>query len=160
MNKSTMIVGIGSAHGDDQAGWRVADRLAAESSQPGLIWRARSPTDLLGRIDHVEQLIVCDACRGAGPVGSLHRWTWPLTRLEDVVWSGTHDLPLTTVLAMAERLGGLPRTVVIWAVEAAASEPGQPMSDALAEALPELCRRVRKEWESLDQSPAAAGPGT
>lgn len=51
-NADSLIVGIGSAHGDDQIGWLVADevvRLVAQSdqSQHIMIHKVKSPIDVL-----------------------------------------------------------------------------------------------------------------
>jgi hydrogenase maturation protease len=65
MSGATLIVGIGSPHGDDQIGWRIAEALMAEHRVGWIIRTARSPTDLLAWLDDkVERLVICDACDG------------------------------------------------------------------------------------------------
>ena len=62
---TTLFICLGSAHGDDQAGWIVAEeleRLLAGRSCAVTIRALSSPLDLIGELDHIEHLIVCDAC--------------------------------------------------------------------------------------------------
>ena len=113
---SALLVGLGSPFGDDQLGWRVADAIE-EKHLPGLrVCRASSPLDLLGWLENVDHLVVCDACQGGGQVGSWHRWSWPSAEVVPLKSSGSHDLGLAAALDLAERLGQLPDRVTIWAV--------------------------------------------
>jgi hydrogenase maturation protease len=133
----TLLVGIGSPHGDDQLGWLVVDRVAACVKHDHLeIRRAASPTDLLDWLQDVERLVICDACRGLGRVGEVRRWNWPTSELPALAWSGTHDLSLPAVLMLAQRLGRLPEQVVVWAIEAAASSATETPSAAQSAAVP------------------------
>jgi hydrogenase maturation protease len=157
----TLVVGIGSPHGDDQAGWLVAERLADDpgigtesvakgtkisNHPPGIIVRqAKSPSELLDWLDGMDRLVICDACRGLGRVGELRSWRWPDHELADVSWSGTHDLSLPAVLALADRLGRLPPRVTIWSVEGASIGALAAVSPEVAEALPNLVEQIKNE---------------
>jgi len=142
----TLIVGIGSPQGDDSAGWLVADELVGCVEREGVrVRKAKSPADLLDWLEGVERLIVCDACRGLGRPGRIRCWIWPTTELADLHFSGTHDLSLLAVLALARQLGRLPARVVIWAVESANRGAAEPMSDEVQAAAPELVERIRQE---------------
>ena len=70
----TLLVGLGSAHGDDQVGWYVIDRLS-ESIQHRCGIAARRaviPLDLLDWLDEVHTLHICDASVTSGAVDRLH----------------------------------------------------------------------------------------
>lgn len=139
----TLIVGIGSSHGDDQAGWQVAQRLANDIRDDQVAVRqAASPDRLLDWLDGVEHLVVCDACRGSGAVGEVKRWRWPLPENERTPWSSTHGLTLPAVLQLIEQLGRLPPHVVIWTVEAGASGAMDTMSPEVEAALPKLVSAI------------------
>lgn len=142
----TLIVGIGSSHGDDQAGWLVAERLAGKFDQDDVVVRkAGSPVELLDWLDGTDRLIVCDACRGLGRAGEVQRWTWPDRELLDAALSGTHDLPLPAVIQLAERIGRLPSEVVLYAVEAATSSPLNVVSSEVLESIPKLTHNIKNE---------------
>ncbi len=71
---ATLVVGIGSPHGDDQAGWRVIDLLA--QSMPGhcQLCRAKVPHELLDGLGDVQRMHVVDACATAGTTEGLMRF--------------------------------------------------------------------------------------
>ena len=143
---NTLLVGIGSPHGDDQVGWRIAEQLAIAFDEDNLaVRRAKSPSQLLDWLDAVERLFICDACRGLGRAGQISRWTWPARELQQASWSGTHDMSLPAVLQLAERLGRLPPAVVVWSVEGASDEALGAMSPEVAAALPSLTDQIANE---------------
>jgi hydrogenase maturation protease len=143
----TLVIGLGSHHGDDRFGWRVAELLAARGDARYEIRLALTPAELP---DHLaeggyDQLLVCDACRGAGPPGSIHRWRWPDNALALVDCRGTHDLSLAEALSLAERLGRLPQDVVIWAAEAATLRPTAPLSATVADTAEDAASQIHHE---------------
>jgi len=69
--------------------------------------------------------------------------------LENVCWSGTHDLPLPTVLNLAERLKRLPPTVLIWSVEGSKADVLDPMSPEVAAAVPRIVDEITGEISQL-----------
>jgi hydrogenase maturation protease len=149
----TLIVGIGSAHGDDQSGLWAARRLAHEAPPERAAVRvARAPSDLLDWLDGVERLIVCDAYRADDPRSGPCRWVWPAVELQAVRWSGTHNLGLCEVLALAQVLGRLPRSAILWGIPARTVGIGEAMSAASVAAATSVVAEILQE---LDQ----AGPG-
>jgi hydrogenase maturation protease len=137
-----LFVGIGSSHGDDQAGWLVADRLGLVTGRTTdlIVKRAVVPTDILDWLEGIEHLHLCDACRTESPPGTLHRWEWPITNkavsiegkrslaleaIESAHHSGSHDWQIPQTLQLAERLGILPPRVTIWGIEGRVFEPTQ-----------------------------------
>jgi hydrogenase maturation protease len=152
MTGCTLFVGIGSPHGDDRAGWLVADALAEfNSSIPTArpmqfsVRKAATPADLLDWLDGVQRLIVCDAVRGAGPPGRLHRWQWPDLRLGRVHAAGSHDFGLAAGLDLASSLGRLPAEVVVWGLESGQGIGGCDLSRAVKLSLPELIQQCLVE---------------
>ncbi len=139
----TLIVGIGSPHGDDQAGWLVALGLASEIRPRDIdVRQASSPVQLLDWLSGIEQLVICDACRGLGGVGNVRRWDWPARELADAEWSGTHDFSVPAVLDLAESLGQRPRHVVIWTVEGNPRGALAPLSPEVADAIPNMVQWI------------------
>jgi hydrogenase maturation protease len=157
----TLIVGIGSPHGDDVAGWKVAELLADELAGPDIcIKQATSPLQILHWMEWRSELqqksseqgilanpttILCDACRGFGEPGEINRWTWPDSELVNVSWSGTHDFSLTATLQLAERLNRLPPQVVIWTIEAGTAKAFDGMSPEVEAAVPRLAKSIASE---------------
>lgn len=158
MSGATLIVGVGSPHGDDQIGWRIAEALAVDSRPGWSIRTARNPAELLAWLDDkVEQLVICDACYGSASLGELHVWRWPTAEIQLACASGGHDLSLPSVLELAHELRRLPSCVVICAVEAKQHAPGAGLSFEVAAALPQVVSRIRGICDVADgDCPATA----
>jgi hydrogenase maturation protease len=160
--ESTLLVGLGSLCGDDSVGLCVACQLA-EYELPGVRVRlATSPTQLFDWLAGLQHLIICDACISAAPVGHLHCWSWPAEEIEQLRFSGSHDMSLPAVLAIADQLGQLPPAVTIWGVAIAADQAALP--DAAAPAtltrLEPSSKAVASELhKSLSEEIAAAMAG-
>lgn len=136
-----LIVGLGSPHGDDQAGWRVIERLHAHGVPGNQARMARTPADVWDWCDRDRPLTLCDACVNAGAPGTLNKWRWPADRLP-VARGGTHDLSLGEVLSLGRELGTIPADVVVWTITGGCFEPGgepagmiRAAADALADQL-------------------------
>lgn len=145
MTRATLIVGLGSDHGDDQAGWRAAERLARIPGAP-VVRLARSPCDLLDWLDGVERLVVCDACQPNGVPGAVHRWDWPTDELSRLHSASSHDLGLAQVLSLASCLGRLPPRVVVWGIEIEHCGRHAPLSPSVQKNLPGLVARIQGEF--------------
>lgn len=163
MHGTTLFVGVGSPHGDDRAGWLVADALsniaeseiasrsmhfAAESrsaveQRPRIaIRKVGVPADLLDWLDGVDRLIVCDAVCGGGPPGRLYRWLWPDSQIGQNPSRGSHDFGLYAVLELAAALGRLPAEVVVWGIEAGPVHSQARLSPEIEQAIPHLANRI------------------
>jgi hydrogenase maturation protease len=150
--KIPLFVGVGSPHGDDQAGWIIADQLRShvDSVSDVVVRLAGVPTDLLDWLDGVDHLHLCDACQTGVPPGTLRRWEWPITenaRSSDkngprpigsfgaLRSSGSHDWGLGQTLQLAERLRRLPPRVTLWGIEGRHFGPQDSLSTEIGAAL-------------------------
>lgn len=144
-----LFVGLGSAHGDDQAGWIAADELErqlAGRSRAVAIRALSSPLDLIGELDHIEHLIVCDACDVPLAIGQRQRWTWPTDDLLRTRSSNSHQLGLTEVLSLAATLQRLPQVVEIWGIGGGEFRPGSEPSPLVRAACQQLATQLSKEF--------------
>jgi len=152
---TTLLVGIGSGHGDDAIGWRVAEAIAARlpACLPARFRVAvpSTPIGLIDLLDGVERLYVCDAfvreddgvdsageCEAidAGRCGLVSRWRWPDAAIGQTSFCGTHDLSLVAVLRLAESIHALPAEVHVIGIRIeAGGEDERRMADGLS---PEL----------------------
>jgi hydrogenase maturation protease len=146
--RKTLIVGLGSAFGDDRVGFIIAQRLQA-ANVSAEVRSARSPGDLLGWMEDCDALHVIDGCRGAGEPGVIARVAWPSAAIEDLGFTGTHDLSLPAALRLADACRLLPKTVVVWAMETQSeSAPTSflsPLSPPVAAAAEKLIDHLLKE---------------
>ncbi len=135
------IFGVGSPHGDDQAGWLLA-RAVADALYPAAAIRLlRTPGDLLVADNLAEPLVVCDAICSGGAPGTLRLWTWPTDQIDRGCFGGSHELGLPQVLDLLAALGRLPRQVWLWTIEIERAAAGEAVSPAVLTAI--TSERVR-----------------
>lgn len=139
------VIGLGSAFGDDRAGWEVVAGLRERLPVGVRCHRAADPLAVLDAPAGCELLLVIDACQGAGPPGTLHRFEWPDARLITVGATSSHGVGLVAALDLAATLGRLPPKVVIHSVEGSLGESGAGLSPAVESAIPEIVSRVLAE---------------
>lgn len=140
-----LVVGLGSHHGDDLAGWLVIDRLHERGYPSDRLLRARHPADLLDTIDAKQALVMCDACVGSGMLGAVHRWHWPTDQIVYARPTGSHDLSLRDVLELGRRIQCCPETAEIWTVEGATWSPGAEASAEIAAAAIEVADAIWRD---------------
>ena len=162
------VAGLGSHHGDDQAGWLVVDRLRDRGFPGERLAQLRHPVDLMDVMDVTKWLVVCDACSGSGQPGTIRHMCWPLpistfariasdeghglsipikTTQPAITFpgfSGSHDLSLDDVMELAQQLGTLPVTAEIWTLEGNAWVPGSGPSDEIQSAVGQVADAI---WE-------------
>lgn len=143
--RRTLIVGLGSAHGDDQAGWLVIDELSRRlaGACPEMVWRKLSlPIDLIQELEGVEELRLCDACEADAGIGCMSHWSWPTYNLLRMRSSNSHQLGLPEVLELAVTLKQLPARVGIWGIGGSEFRPGSEMSFSVRTA----CLQLASQW--------------
>jgi hydrogenase maturation protease len=173
------VVGIGSPHGDDRAGWLVAERLATEAGwNPSTVVEVTSagdPLRLVGLLEGCRRLIVVDACRSGRPAGTVVRTTWGEVKRGLAGAPGgdagpsSHGLGVAEALGLAEALGRVPDPDAVGLVGIeVGDEPGDdaggftPVSEpsaAVRDAIPAACRLVRELIENTEEPGDHAAPG-
>src|SRR5690606_31097195 len=104
----TLVVGLGSPHGDDQAGWLVADRLQPSATPGARFMKLAKPIELCSHLADCARLILVDAARSGNSYPQVRRLCWPD---RSVVWeqcSSSHGVNVGYALQLAERLQSLP----------------------------------------------------
>lgn len=121
MRTDSLFVGIGSPHGDDQIGWRVAESLAKRQMPQVDIRQASTPSQLLDWLGSLQRLFICDACeRGPTSADTSHgieRWNWPDMPSVATRSASSHSFGLLEVLRLASCLGSLPEQTTVYGIE-------------------------------------------
>jgi hydrogenase maturation protease len=153
-----LVVGLGEVdRGDDGVGVVAARRVAA-LRLPGVVVAAHhDPAALLDVWEGHDRVVVLDAvCSGSAP-GMVHRLLvgagqppLPVSAWAATGQGGTHAFGLATVVELARALHRLPAHVVVLGVEAVSFHEGEPLSEAVAAAVPGLVERVVAEaqWDA------------
>lgn len=140
-----LIVGLGSAHGDDQAGWRVIERLHARGVSEQDARSAASPATVCDAEFPDRPLIVCDAADDGRPRGTISVFHWPEQRLP-MKRSGTHDVTLEEALSLGAQLGAAPGFVSIWVISGHDFRPMRSPSPEVTAAAVRLGDELYQRW--------------
>ncbi len=149
----TIVIGLGSPHGDDQAGWLLADHIARRAGPTIVVRNVAVPVDLLPAFESCGRAILLDAVRGTAESEPWLRWEWPAPEIARAGVGGTHALGLAETLELAQSLGQLPASVVIWGVCGERFSPGQELSPSLRHRLPDIADAIL----AREQLPLRAG---
>jgi len=152
---TTRIIGLGSPHGDDQAGWLAVDRLVqvdAIDAQPIALNRT---ADLLDHLAGCQHLILIDACQTGTAPGTVYQLAWPDPRFDPRAGRSTHGLSLVEMLRLATALGKCPPRVVLFAIEIEACRPATDPCAPVRRAVAQLVKQVVAE---VNRSAVSTGP--
>jgi hydrogenase maturation protease len=142
---SIKVIGIGNPYrGDDAAGRLVACKLRGRlPSDVQLLERSEDAATLLDDWDPDDDIIVVDAVCSGSPAGTIHRLDPAKGPLPDPVGvTSSHALGLATALELARSLGRLPRSMVVFGIEARAFEIGSEPSSEVVEAAEQVAVAV------------------
>jgi hydrogenase maturation protease len=153
-----LVIGVGNPDaGDDGAGIAVARRLSRRNDAAGIDTAVSTgeATAVMAAWTGFDDVVVVDACRGAGPPGSVHAFsTEDLDRYVAVAarrCGSTHGLGVTEAIGLARAVGALPCRVLILAIEGRAFGVGEALS-------PEVDRAAHEVVALLVRQSSAAGP--
>jgi hydrogenase maturation protease len=143
-----LLIGVGNPdRGDDGAGRAVARRLCDRND---CVLEVREcsgeATSLMSAWTGFDDVVLVDACRGAGPPGRIHRFgPDEVERVATLQHSSTHSLGVAAAIGLARALGSLPRRLVIYAIEARDSCDGADLSPQVAHAVHEVVALVMQD---------------
>jgi len=162
----TLVVGIGSPHGDDQAGWEVIKQLSDRLVGDFTFRKASVPHDILDWLHSELNVHIVDACFDSEPGVRRHvirqqpdpsvqvnqRQPWSADFAEmafpDVRSSSSHQLDLLSVLKLASTLGKLPNQFILWTVSIELSCKNDGMGSGTASRVSECARQIANELQN------------
>jgi hydrogenase maturation protease len=145
-----LVIGIGNpGRGDDGAGREAARRLALRRDAGIETRECRGEaTELMDAWCGASDVILVDACRGAGPIGSVHAFAAEdALRLARLRHASTHSLGVAAAVGLARALGSLPARLVIYAIEAGATDVGPRLSPEVDRGVQEVVDLVVRDSE-------------
>ena len=116
-----LLVGVGNPDRRDDAVGRAVARLLAARLDARLVVREATgeATSLMEAWAGYDDVVLVDACRGAGAPGSVHRiGPEEAARVDSLRHASTHSLGVSAAIGLARALGTLPARLVIYAIEA------------------------------------------
>ena len=134
------LIGIGNPdRGDDAAGWEVAGRVTS--------WEVSRLTagslDLIDLWHDDDEVVIVDAMRSGAPAGTVTRINAIAGRLPAGVFASTHAFGPAAVIELARSLERLPRSLVVYGIEAASLQHGAAMSPEVTNAVSDLARELQ-----------------
>jgi len=143
-----LVIGVGNPHaGDDGAGRAVARRLIARNDCAFEVRECTGEaTALMGAWTGRDDVVLVDACRGAGPPGSVHRiGPDEIDRVATLQHASTHSLGVAGAIGLSRALGTLPARLVIYAIEARHGWEGESLSPAVDHAVDQVVALVMQD---------------
>lgn len=134
------VIGIGNPdRGDDGAGRAVARWLRGRLQDGVEILEENGEvTALLAAFEGAAAVFLVDACVSASQPGRVRRYDVAAAPLPQEAFAlSSHGLGLAEAVELARALGRLPPRCVVYAIEGACFEAGQPLSPAVAAAVDE-----------------------
>jgi len=142
------IVGVGSTlMGDDGVGPAVVDALARRGGSDGVALHdaGLAVSDVLGRLDPADPLIVVDALRAGGQPGDVYRADLDELALAEgssAACLSLHELNVLPALRMEALSGRAFRNVTVFGVEPASIEWGEGLSAPVAAAVERVSNAI------------------
>jgi len=149
----TLILGVGNPlRGDDGVGVLAVQRLLARPDLPAGVAVVDGGTAGLGLIPLIEnyrRVVLVDAVLMGEPPGTVRRFAWHEARVAGHEQPlSLHQSDLADALALAEALGRLPPVIIVYGVQPQHTDWEQPLSEAVARALPALMDALLSEVRS------------
>jgi hydrogenase maturation protease len=147
-----LVVGTGNSwRGDDAVGLEAATALREWLPQSVRVLATEAEqSSLLDEWEGCDTVFIIDAVHSNAEPGTIHRVDLNAETVPHAVLKGsTHHFSLGDTIELARALKRLPATARFFGIEGAAYAPGEPLSPAVAAALPALVEEIAKEVEGL-----------
>ena len=145
------IIGLGNEfRGDDAIGLLAARRLQGiVGDRIEVIEAEMAGVELLELMKGARVALLIDAVRSGQAPGTIHQLDVSFGPIApELCPRSTHAVGVAETLELARTLGVLPSKVIVYGVEAADTEMGDPLSPHVNHALSEVVQLVLKEVQS------------
>ena len=154
-----LLIGVGNpGRGDDGAGRAVARRVLARNDCALEVRECTGEaTALMEAWTGFDDVVLVDACRGAGAPGSVRRiGPDEIDRSATLQHASTHSLGVAAAIGLARVLGTLPSRLVIYAIESRHSSDGEGLSPEVDRAVHEVVALVMQGPSSVSHQALAS----
>jgi hydrogenase maturation protease len=127
MSASRLVIGVGNPdRGDDAVGLKAVRRM--EGTETAEVSDCSELIDLWHGRDEV---IVIDAMVSDARPGTIRRLDAVASPLPDVGFTSTHAFDLGTAISISKLLGRLPKSLVVYGIEADDVSPGAELTPSV-----------------------------
>ena len=147
MTSRVAVIGIGNIlMGDDGAGVKVLNLLPDSVSKIEL---ATGGMTLLHKLENLDMAILCDAVDFDGQPGEVRVFRPEEVDSIKTLGYSLHDIDILKVLELAKKMGQLPETVFIAAIQPVNLEFSEVLSPEVEANLPELASKIMNLIENV-----------
>jgi len=149
-----LVVGVGNSwRGDDSVGLEAALALRARlPEQVRVLATEAEQSSLLDEWEGCDTVLIVDAVYSGAAPGQLHRVDLNAETVPHAVLQGsTHHFSLGDTIELARALKRLPAKALFLGIEGESFNPGEPLSPAVAAAVPAIVEEIAREVEALLQ---------
>lgn len=147
------VIGVGSHHGSDAAGWLACEMLRAHATSTQIEWHScRSPMQLPDLVVDYKTVVILDAVLSDKPIGQALLLRWPVKQETYDSTCSSHGLGVIEALKLASTLGQLPLHTYILGITINSQQ--QDVTPIVNNALPHLQRELEKIQRSLSPNHA------
>lgn len=145
-----LVIGIGNEFGSDDAAGLLVIRALEGRLPPGvrLIEHGGEGTGLVETWKDFRHVFIIDAVRSGAAAGTILRREganeWPEARV-----ASSHALGLSQALRLAQALGTMPPSLVVYGIEGIRFDPGSTVSNEVARGSTEVADRLADEIAEL-----------
>ena len=137
------IIGVGSAHGDDQLGWYVIDQLQKINIPNIALEKVNSPAStLLQSFQRYDFVVIVDACDMGRKVGEIIEGRADQLEISGSSGLSSHDLGVAEAFLLAQQLGIALPEIKLLMVQLGQVCPMQQMSDEVLNIVPDVVEKV------------------
>lgn len=140
-----LIIGVGNPdRGDDAVGRAVAQQLKGRVPEGVEVLEEEGEmTALLEHLEEADEAYLIDASASGEAPGTVRRFDAAAAPLPNAVMAvSTHGFGLAEAIEMARAMGTLPATCLVYAVEGAGFEAGEPLSEPVAAAVAQVAEKI------------------
>jgi len=149
---SILVVGTGNSwRGDDAVGLEVASALRGRLPDSVRVLATEAEqSSLMDEWEGCDAVLIVDAVHSSAEPGTVHRVDLNAEVVPHAVLQGsTHHFSLGDTIELARALKRLPATALFFGIEGASYAPGEPLSPAVAAAVPAIVEEIAQGVESL-----------
>ena len=141
---TVLLVGCGHPdRGDDAAGIAVAERVeAAGRPDVHIVTGTVDPATLMDLWDGVDEVVVVDASSSGLAPGTVRRIDPGREAVPARAAASSHELGPAEAIELAKALDRLPRSLLLYAIEAGSCDLGAPISPPVVAAVEQVAEEL------------------
>ena len=160
LGNSILLIGVGNEYrSDDGLGVCVAREIRRRLHDGiRVVEQSGEGTSLMASWTGATHVLVVDAMVSGESAGTLHRLNAIEERIPKHLFnSSSHTFGVAEAIEMARELNELPRSLVLYGIEAESFEPGIGLSEPVVRSIPDLLHIIEHDIKRLTTHPISDG---